>query len=42
MIAHGSEENGLNWDDGNIAYHKLFTGVSDAVAGFAHLYCFRA
>jgi hypothetical protein len=38
MTAHGSEENGLNWADGHIPYHKLFTVVSEAVANFAHLY----
>ena len=35
-----SDENGLNWDDGYIPYHKLFTVVKEAVAGFAHLYSF--
>ena len=38
MAAHGSDENGLNWDDGHIPYHKLFTVLSEAVANFAHLY----
>ena len=36
MKSHGSDENGLNWEDGLIAYHDLYT----AVAGFAHLYCY--
>ena len=38
MPTHGSDENELNWDDGHINYHELFTVVSEAVAGFAHLY----
>ena len=25
MTSHGSEENGLNWEDGHIAYHDLYT-----------------
>jgi len=40
MTSHGADENGLNWEDGNIAYHDLYTVVSEAVAGFAHLYCY--
>jgi len=40
MTSHGSDENGLNWEDGHIAYHDLYTVVSEAVAGFAHLYCY--
>jgi len=40
MATHGSDENGLNWDDGHINYHELFTVVSEAVAGFAHLYSY--
>jgi len=42
MMPHGSEENGLNYHDGHIAYHKLFTVVSEVVAGFAHLYSYGA
>jgi len=38
MRTHVDEENGLNWDDGHIAYHQLSTFLSEAVAGFAHLY----
>jgi len=38
--SHGSDENGLNWEDGHIAYHDLRTVGSEAVAGFAHLYCY--
>ena len=37
MAAHGSDDNGLNWDDVYINYHELYTVVSEAVAGFAHL-----
>jgi len=38
MASQDSEENGLNWEDGHIAYHELYTVASEAVAGFAHLY----
>jgi hypothetical protein len=38
MHLHGSSENGLNWDDGVIAYDQLFSVLSEAVAGYAHLY----
>jgi len=27
MTSHGSGENGLNWEDGHIAYHNLYTVV---------------
>ena len=40
MTSHGSDENGLNWEDGHLAYHDLYTVLSEAVAGFAHLYCY--
>jgi len=40
MTSQGSDENGLNWEDAHIAYHDLYTVVSEAVAGFAHLYCY--
>jgi len=36
--SHGSEENGLNWEDRHIAYYDLYMVVSEAVTGFAHLY----
>jgi len=39
MTSHGSDENGLNLDGGHIAYHDLYTGVSEAVAGLALNYC---
>jgi hypothetical protein len=35
---HGSAENGLNWEDGVIPYDQLFTVLSEAVAGYAHVY----
>jgi len=38
MTSYGSDENGLNWEDGHIAYHDLYVVVSEAVAVFAHLY----
>ena len=38
MRPHGSSENGLNWDDGHIPYRQLDTVLSEAVAGYAHLY----
>jgi hypothetical protein len=37
MRLHGSAENGLNWEDGVIPYDQLFTVLSEAVAGYAHL-----
>jgi len=38
MMPYAWDENGLNWDYGHISYHKLFTVVSEAVAGIAHIY----
>ena len=32
MTSHGSHENGLNWEDGHLAYHDLYMVVSEAVA----------
>ena len=40
MAPHGSVERGLNWDDGNIPYHKLSAVLKEAVAGFAHVCSF--
>ena len=40
MAPHGSVENGLNWDNGNIPYHKLASVLKEAVAGVAHVYSF--
>jgi len=40
MTSHCSDVNGLNWEDGHIAYHDLYMVVSEAVAEFAHLYCY--
>jgi hypothetical protein len=38
MRLHGDTKNCLNWDDGHIPYNQLSTVLSEAVAGFAHLY----
>jgi len=40
MTPHGSVENGLNWDDGHIAYSELYTVASEAVAVFDNLYSY--
>jgi len=40
MTSHGSGENELNWEERHIAYHDLYMVVSEAVARFAHLYCY--
>jgi hypothetical protein len=40
MADHGSSENGINWADGHIEYKDLHTVVTEAVAGFAHLYAY--
>ena len=37
MEPHGSEENGLNWNDGYIPYDQLFTVLNEAVAIYDHL-----
>jgi len=37
MTSHSSDENGHNWEDGHIAYHDLYTVVSESVRGFTHL-----
>jgi hypothetical protein len=38
MRPHGSAANGLNWDDGHIPYGQIYTVLSEAVPGYAHLY----
>jgi hypothetical protein len=38
MRLHGSAANGLNWDDGHIPCRQVDTVLSEAVAGYAHLY----
>ena len=38
MLPHGSEENGLNWADGHLDYHDVFTVLSEGVAIYPHLY----
>ena len=35
---HGSEENGLNLNDGFIPYDQVFTVLNEAVAIYDHLY----
>jgi len=40
MADHGSSENGINWADGHIEYKYMHTVVTEAVAGFAHLYAY--
>jgi stalled ribosome alternative rescue factor ArfA len=40
MAGHGSSENGINWAEGHIEYKELHTVVTEAVAGFAHLYAY--
>ena len=40
MTPHGSDENGLNWDDGHIPYRQLETVLSESIAGFAHIYSY--
>jgi len=40
MTSHGSDENGLNCEDGHVTYHDLYTVANKAVAGFAHLYAY--
>ena len=38
MHANGSEENGLNWDDGHIPYDQLNRFIKGISAPFDHLY----
>jgi hypothetical protein len=40
MADHGSPEKGINWADRLIDYKDLHTVVTEAVAGFAHLYAY--
>ena len=40
MADHGSSENGINWTDGHIEYKDLHTVVTEAVAGYIHLYAY--
>jgi hypothetical protein len=40
MRTHGSEENQINWDDGIIPYEQVETALSEAIAGYAHLYSY--
>jgi hypothetical protein len=38
MDAHSSENSGISWDDGFIAYTALSQTLSEATTNFAHLY----
>ena len=38
MIARGSKENGLNWNNGHISYEQIHRVLGEAVANFEHLY----
>jgi hypothetical protein len=38
MNAHSSEDSGISWDDGIIAYSSLFQTLTEATTNFAHLY----
>ena len=40
MIDHVSSENGINWAGGHIEYKDLHTVVTEALAGYAHLYAY--
>ena len=40
MSAHGSDENGLSWADGQLDYAKINDTISEAVSGYAHLYAY--
>jgi len=40
VASHSPDENGLNCEDGHMAYHELYTVASEAVATFAHLYAY--
>ena len=40
MADHGSSENILNWADGHFEYKDLHTVITEAVAGFTHLYAY--
>jgi len=42
MNPHGSEENGLNWDDWIDPYNLLETALDETVARYAHLYRYGA
>jgi len=41
MRRHGSEEDGINWDDGIASYEQFVTSLIEAVAGYAHLYIYE-
>ena len=39
---HGSEENGLNWDDWIVPYNLFETALDETVAKYGHLYSYGA
>jgi hypothetical protein len=42
MHPHGDAENGLNWDEGHINYNQFLAVLTEAVAGYSHLYSYGA
>ena len=40
MHAHGSEENGVNWDDDHIPYDQLNRVLNEITEPFEHLYVY--
>jgi hypothetical protein len=40
MSAHGSDENGLSWADGQLDYAMLPETIREAVSGYVHLYAY--
>jgi len=42
MNPHGSEENGLNWDEGIVPYNLLETALNKTFARYSHLYSYSA
>jgi len=40
MSAHGSDENGLSWADGQLEYAKPSDTIREAVSAYAHLYAY--
>jgi len=36
--SYGSDGNGLNLENGHVAYHDVYMVLGEAVTGFAHLY----
>jgi len=36
MASQSPDDKAIPWEEGNIAYHELYTVASEAVARFAH------